>query len=76
LREKLSENTKTRIQDSVDIFKLNKKLLKDWRDHLRDKCRECLKNKEDDKTEDRCDCDVQFYLDLIGEMLNNGNGFS
>jgi len=75
LTEKISENTKARLQDSIDIFKLNKKLLKDWKKHFMDKCRECLKKNEEDKVNDSCDCEVQFYLDLIGKILNNGNGF-
>lgn len=77
MRRKLSENTTNRIRETIKIHRINRNLLKDWKNHLMDKCKVCLAKKEDDDNNIKwkCDCDVQFFLDLIIELLRGNGGY-
>lgn len=74
MREVLSENTTKRIKETIEIHKTSRRLLKEWRIHLIEKCRECIRENRYSRKM-KCDCDVQFYLDLITELLNGNGGF-
>ena len=69
---KLDENTTNRIKEAVEIFKLTRKLLKDWKPYLMMKCKNCTEKRV---VFGKCECDVQFFLDLITEFVNGNGGY-
>jgi len=75
--KRLDENTTNRMRETIGIHRSSTKLLIDWKHSLMRRCRECLQAKRDKTVprntySNKCDCDVQFFLDEIVELLGNG----
>jgi len=75
LKNKLSENTTQRIKETIEMHRLSRKLLEEWKIHFIEICKVCIANREDNMHNGsiwKCECDVQFYLDIIADLLNGG----
>lgn len=78
MKEKLSEENTTLLKDTIEMHKMSTAILKDWRKKLMNKCKDCISRKEDDMNGGinwKCDCDVQFFLDLITELIKGNGGY-
>lgn len=83
MKRVLSENTFNRIKQTIEMYRLNRSLLKEWQRHFLLICKDCIaaggdktnNNNNHNKFAWKCDCDVQFFLDLITELLSGNGGF-
>lgn len=78
MKNTLDPQTYSIIKDTIDAHRKSRKVLIKWKEELLMICKKCLSEKQDSPSKNghwKCECDVQFFLDLISEFVTGEDGF-